>query len=138
MKETFFLTNDDIDRFPLFLRFTDSIEDDMKYRRSLWIQPAFQVEENHDFAQWEEGVDYIRLDDDMIGVFHDGLSGHVLKSETIEDAIKEVEAGTWFYKLDRSWAIYEVDGRLAHGDTPEGDTFSPSRVIYYRENKGHE
>lgn len=114
-----------------YLRFTLSPEDDMKYKKSIWITyecekpvPSEGVE-----AEWNEKYE--------CWVYpHKGLSGHQLWAETLEEAIEEVKSGRWFANpKTTSWAIYAGDcASDEYGvSTPEGDDFTPVQLMHFEE-----
>lgn len=109
------------------LRFTDSVEDDMKYSKSIWITYETEKPNNSEGveAEWNEEFD--------CWVFpHKGLSGHVLRAENLADAIEEVMNGNWFANPRRTaFAIYAGNEANGYGvSTPEGDDFHPVKVLY--------
>jgi hypothetical protein len=113
-----------------FLRFTEDVESDFSYGKSIWI--TYEDEK----PEPSQGVSPLWNEEYGCWCFsHKGLSGHALEADTLEDAIKEVEDGRWFSNIkSTSWAIFAGDDAShAFGvDTPEGDDFSPIKIMHYQ------
>ena len=113
-----------------YLRFTSSVEDDMKYQKSIWI--TWETEKPEDDGH---GVEPEWNDEYECFVYpHKGLSGHKLDADTLEEAIEEVKnTKGWFGNVKREeWAIYAGDSASdEYGvDTPEGHDFTPIQLMY--------
>lgn len=118
-----------MDQPTFFLRFTIDPDRDIKRGASLWFLSDAEYE-----RRVERGETPIWIEDvGMYAIAHSGLSGHHLKAETVEEAIAQVTAKeSWFGNSGTdSWAIFE--GKWSSDqDTPEGNTFNPTRVAYFR------
>lgn len=127
----------------IFLRFTSDAQRDMERGRSLWFYPnmsdaeAKERKANGDAMVWVD-------DFGMHGAWaqeHHGLSGHQLRIdddtqiETLQDALRAVEQGSWYMDPQRdAWALFigeRADTRQqGYVSTPEGDDFTPEAVAY--------
>lgn len=111
-----------------YLRFTDDVNSDMSFGRSMWI--TYEDENPGE----SEGIEAEWNDDFSCYVYrHKGLSGHRLDAETLEAAIAEVMNGNWFGNPNTDkWVIYAGDDAShQYGvSTPEGHDFTPIEVIY--------
>jgi len=120
-----------------YLRFTDDPSADLEHKYSRWYMDDMELEAAIERGL-KEGKDYFK--DNAVGEYfklHTGLSGHKLESETLAGAIKEVESkNNWFRRADEdSWAIFEDDESVfsVKQDTPEGNTFYPYKVHFFKE-----
>ena len=124
---------------PLYLRFTSDPQRDMERGHSLWIDPHWTDEDAERLK--EEGKEMAWCEEvGMWGQKHWGLSGHELNAETLEEAAREIQEGTWYKNPARaSYAIFRgEDARpLRIGinppfvETPEGHDFTPHEILHF-------
>jgi len=117
----------------LFLRFTETAETDLKRGHSFHHGiPA----ENKKEAAEIVGVDVSRIKK-IKGMFCqelEGLCGFELESESLEEALEEIDGWDRYLDIDsNSHAIYE--GILCNEDCPEGDCFIPRKILYKKKIK---
>lgn len=118
----------------IYLRFTENPQADIDFGRSVWFMGDWTAEDaerekaNGKNVQWYPSFE-------MYGIPHDGLSGHYLEASTIEEAIAEVMEHKQYYKNaeTNNWALFECNGYECQQDTPEGDTFRTSKLLYFRQ-----
>lgn len=112
-----------------YLRFTNNPDIDLIHKYSRWYDNGLSTTDAE-----EQGY----LTDDDFGYYknHTGLSGHFLDVETLSDAISKVEKKEWWFKNSKTdnWAIFESDDSdfSVKQDTPEGNTFSPYKVLFVK------
>jgi hypothetical protein len=115
-----------------FLRFTKDAERDLKNGRSLWF--VYDEEEVARMKAEDKEMIFVKEagDSGEWATFHNGLCGHGLNAETLEEAIEEAKTRSNNFgsiKTD-SWAIFEGDYATGN-DIMEGDIFTPERVAYF-------
>lgn len=118
-----------MEQYDFYLRFTTSTDDDMTYRHSLWIE--WNEDDPSQIPSGPVQGEWIWVDKfECWCMKHSGLSGHYLEAQTLEEALEEVREGRWFGNISHEeWAIFEGTWSIVQ-DTPEGDTFTPHRVVF--------
>jgi hypothetical protein len=113
-----------------FLRFTKDADRDMQNGRSLWF-----VYDDEEVERMKAGGKELIFVEDAgesgeWATFHNGLCGHGLEAETLEEAIEEAKTrvGNFGNIRTDSWAIFEGD--YVDDDIMEGDAFKPRKVVY--------
>jgi hypothetical protein len=111
-----------------YLRFTDNPDIDLIHKYSRWY--------DNDLSFTDADEQGYKTDDFGYYKNHTGLSGHFLDVDTLKEAISEVEKKEWWFRNSKedNWAIFESDDSdfTVKQDTPEGNTFSPYKVLYFR------
>lgn len=118
----------------LFLRFTETPEEDMNRNTSIHITDASSIDEAVEMYGGE-AEDYV-ITEMGVGQIIDGLCGFILDAENLEDALKEIDErysnpmSQYNTVSNPSFAIYE--GEYADGDVPDGTAFYAQKIIYNR------
>jgi hypothetical protein len=110
-----------------YLRFTNTAQQDLERATSIHSSDL----STKDYTK-QQAAKIFGCDVDMVGIFNDhychildGICGYMLQSETLEEAIEEVQDRTWQFQEIGQAVIYSGrysnDGELV----PDGDLFVP-------------